>query len=112
VTNRHEITCDARNDGSNAWSILVRGEVDMATAPRLADVIDDTIANGAQVIVVRLEHVSFIDSSGLGVLLKGANRLEAVGGRLFLEGATPVVERLLKVSGITERLSRKSEEET
>jgi anti-anti-sigma factor len=112
VTNSHEITCDARNDSTNAWSILVRGEVDMATAPRLADVIDDTIGKGAHVIIVRLEHVSFIDSAGLGVLLKGAQRLEAVGGKLFLEGATPVVERILKVSGIIERLRRDTEEET
>jgi anti-sigma B factor antagonist len=112
VFNGHEITCDARHDSGNAWSILVRGEVDMATAPRLADVIDDTIAKGAHVIVVRLDHVSFIDSAGLGVLLKGALRLEAGGGQLFLEGATPVVERMLKVSGITERLRRHTEDET
>jgi anti-anti-sigma factor len=112
VTNGHEITCDARQDGSNAWSILVRGEIDMATAPRLADAIDGTIREGAHVIVVRLEHVSFIDSAGLGVLLKGAAQLEAGGGRLFVEGATPVVERMLKVSGVIERLRRDADNET
>ncbi len=84
----------------------------MATAPTLADAIDDTILAGAHVITVRLEHVSFIDSAGLGVLLTGAARLEADGGRLFLEGATPVVERILKVSGVLERLGRDADTET
>jgi anti-anti-sigma factor len=112
VTDGHEISCDARSDGSNAWSVLVRGEVDMATAPRLAEALDATIADGAHVIVVRLEHVSFIDSAGLGVVLKGAQRLEGVGGQLFLQGATPVVERMLKVSGISERFRRNVGEET
>jgi anti-anti-sigma factor len=112
VANGHEISCDARNDEGDAWSVLVRGEVDMATAPQLAEVIDDTIAKRAHVIVVRLEHVSFIDSAGLGVLLKGAQRIEALGGHLYLEGATPVVERMLKVSGVNERLRRNAEEDT
>jgi anti-anti-sigma factor len=84
----------------------------MGTAPQLADTIDDTIAEGAHVIIVRLEHVSFIDSAGLRVLLKGADRLAAGGGQLFLEGATPVVERMLKVSGVMERLRRNADEET
>jgi len=82
----------------------------MTTAPQLAAVLDDAIDKGAHLIVVRLEHVSFIDSSGLGVLLRSADRLAAAGGQLFLEGATPVVERLLKVSGIIEQLRRTSDD--
>ncbi len=83
----------------------------MGTAPRLAGAIDDTIAKGAHLIVVRLEHVSFIDSSGLRVLLSGADQIAEGGGQLFVEGATPVVERLLEVSGIIDRLRRKAEDE-
>jgi anti-sigma B factor antagonist len=109
VTSGHDITCDAREDSTNAWSVVVRGEVDMTTAPRLAGVLDDAIDKGAHLVVVQLEHVSFIDSSGLSVLLKSADRLAAGGGQLFLEGATPVVERILKVSGVIERLRRDPE---
>ncbi len=112
MTNGHDITCDAQEDGTNAWSIVVRGELDMLTAPQLASVLDDTISKDARLIIVRLEHVSFIDSSGLRVLLKAADQLAASGGQLFLEGATPVVERMLKVSGILERLSRPSGEDS
>jgi anti-anti-sigma factor len=112
VTNRHDITCTTREDRTGAWSILVRGEVDMATAPQLAATIDDTIAKGAHVIIVRLDHVSFIDSAGLGTLLAGADRCAANGGQLSVEGATPVVERILKVAGLTERLCRKPDEQT
>ena len=85
--------------------------MDMATAPQLAATIDDTIAKGAHVIIVRLDHVSFIDSAGLGTLLKGADRCAANGGELSVEGATPVVERLLKVAGVAERLCRKPDEQ-
>jgi anti-anti-sigma factor len=112
VANGHDISCDATHDGNFAWSVVVRGEVDMTTAPRLASTLDDAIGKGARLIVVRLEHVTFIDSSGLGVLLKGADRIAAEGGQLFVEGASAVVERLLKVSGVIERLRRQSGDET
>jgi len=84
----------------------------MSTAPQLAATIDETIAKGGHVIIVRLDHVSFIDSAGLGTLLKGADRCAADGGQLSVEGATPVVERILKVAGLTERLCRKPHEQT
>ena len=48
----------------------------------------------------------------LGVLLKGALQLEAGGGRLLVDGATPVVERMLEVSGILERLRPDTDNET
>jgi anti-anti-sigma factor len=105
-----DLSCNTTNDGS-AWSVAVRGEVDIATAPQLADTLNETIENGARLIIVRLDHVTFIDSSGLSVILKAADRVANEGGQLFVEGASAVVERILKVSGVLERL-RRSETET
>ena len=54
-------------DGSPV--IEASGEVDVATAPDLAAALDAMIGSGAPNIVVDMEQVSFIDSSGLGTLV-------------------------------------------
>jgi stage II sporulation protein AA (anti-sigma F factor antagonist) len=87
-----------------AWSVVVRGEIDMQTASKLEDVLDQVIAKGARLITLDLEGVDFLDSSGLRVILAASNKLTEHGGRLLLEGASSAVERVLELTGVIERL--------
>jgi stage II sporulation protein AA (anti-sigma F factor antagonist) len=92
-----------------AWSVVVRGEIDMQTATKLEGVLDDVIAKGARLVTLDLEQVDFLDSSGLRVILGASNKLADQEGRLLLEGASSAVERVLEVTGVIERLRQSRE---
>jgi len=87
-----------------AWSVVVRGEIDMETAEQLERVLDEVIAKGALLVTLDLEEVDFLDSSGLRVILGASQKLSAQDGQLLLEGASSAVERVLEVTGMIERL--------
>jgi anti-sigma B factor antagonist len=80
----------------------VDGEIDTATAPRLQAGLDEALdtadAEGSRV-VVDLTGVTFLASSGLAVLIGGARRVTALGGRLRLVAASRSVTRPLQVTG-------------
>jgi anti-sigma B factor antagonist len=87
-----------------AWSVVVRGEIDMQTAAQLERVLDDIIAKGALLVTLDLQQVDFLDSSGLRVILGASNKLSAQEGQLLIEGASSAVERVLEITGMIERL--------
>jgi stage II sporulation protein AA (anti-sigma F factor antagonist) len=92
-----------------AWSVVVRGEIDMQTAEKLEGVLDDVIAKGARLVTLDLEQVDFLDSSGLRVILGASNKLADQEGQLLLEGASSAVERVLELTGVIERLRQTRE---
>ena len=78
--------------------IQVGGEIDVYSAPQLRDAIAELVAQGATSIVVDLEDVGFLDSTGLGVLVGGLKKVRAENGSLEL---VCTQERLLKIFRIT-----------
>ena len=57
--------------------IDVQGEIDMSTAPRLRELLIDLVSKGSYQLVVNLDTVGFLDSTGLGVLVGGLKRVRA-----------------------------------
>ena len=55
--------------------VVLRGEVDVRSASRFRDIVVATIEEGVRAIVVDLNAVSFIDGTGLGVIVLAARRL-------------------------------------
>ena len=93
-----------RADATGAVSIVVRGEIDLTTAPKLSEVIDRAIDDGARLMVIKLDHVEFMDSIGLRALIAAADRLNGLEGQLFVDGASAAVSRVLEITGVIERL--------
>ncbi len=85
--------------------IAVRGELDIATAPELERELCDRLADpGCREIVLDLAAATFIDSSGLRVLLVASRAAEAAGGILrVLPGSGPVL-RAIELAQIAEHL--------
>jgi anti-sigma B factor antagonist len=85
--------------------VMVSGEVDLCTAPRLAQVLDRVGRLDAQVVVVDLEEVDFMDCAGLQVLLRAASQLDSVDGRcLYVTRARSQVRKLFKLTGVDQLL--------
>jgi anti-sigma B factor antagonist len=78
--------------------LSVGGEIDVYTAPQLRQRLIELVEEGSQHIVVDMEHVEFLDSTGLGVLVGGLKRVRALDGSLRLVCAQ---ERILKIFRIT-----------
>ena len=91
-------------ESPHAWSVLVRGEVDISSASQLEAVLDDVIEKGALLVVLELEHVDFLDSSGLRVILAAANELKERDGSLVIGGASTAVLSVLEITGVIDRL--------
>ena len=85
----------------NGWNVIdVAGEVDVFTAPKLREAIIGLLTDGKDHILVNLEAVAFMDSTGLGVLVGGLKRVKERGGELAIAGAQGTVLRVLNVTGL------------
>ena len=78
--------------------VAVGGEIDVYTAPKLRDCITELVGAGTYDIVIDLEAVEFLDSTGLGVLVGGLKKVRAHDGSMELICSQ---DRLLKIFRIT-----------
>jgi anti-sigma B factor antagonist len=92
-----ELTLDSRTEGP-FQIIAVGGEIDVYTAPRLREAIVAAIDAGHTRLVVDVEKVEFLDSTGLGVLVGALKKVRADGGTLDI---VCTQERILKIFDIT-----------
>jgi anti-sigma B factor antagonist len=81
-------------------SVVVRGEIDMATAPKLRDTLNTLVDAGATRIVLDCRGLDFLDSSGSGVLIAVRKRL-GDDGALTLESPPAHVRKVLELTGVS-----------
>jgi anti-sigma B factor antagonist len=81
--------------------VNVGGEVDIATCPQLRDLLNELVDRGIYQLVVDLDKVSFMDSSGIGVLVGVYRRIREHGGSLRLTGPSAEVRRVLELTRVT-----------
>jgi anti-sigma B factor antagonist len=80
--------------------VAAEGEVDIYTAPRLKDALDQAFQDGAMRLIVDLTMVPFIDSTGLGVLVSEFRAAHARGAGIDIVCDRPNVVRIFKVTGL------------
>lgn len=96
-----DLLLDTRMEGP--WTVVdVRGEVDAYTAPRLRERIIELVGEGQYRIVINLEGVEFMDSTGLGALVGGLKRVREHDGALALVCTRGPVLRVLAITGLNE----------
>jgi anti-anti-sigma factor len=94
---------DQRSDGS-ALVLAVSGELDLATCPELEEHLGRAFASSAELVIVDLRELEFIDSTGLSVLVKAHQQAAEAGARFGLVNGGSQVRRLLSLTGLAERL--------
>jgi anti-sigma B factor antagonist len=85
--------------------ISVSGELDLASSPALEEELERVSQSDAQLVVVDLRNLEFMDSTGLSVLVRAHQRAEENGRRLGLVNGSQQVQRLLTLTGVAERLT-------
>ena len=94
-----ELDIRTAQDG-NVCTIVVEGEVDVYTAPRLKDELVTLIQGGCTHVIVDLEKVGFIDSSGLGVLVSALRRTREKDGDVRIVCTRESILKIFRITGL------------
>ena len=81
--------------------VEVGGEIDVYTAPKLREQLVDLVTDGTYHIVVDMENVDFLDSTGLGVLVGGLKRVRSHDGSLRLVCTQERILKIFRITGLT-----------
>jgi anti-sigma B factor antagonist len=84
---------------AHGWAL--NGEIDAHTAPQLAAAMDELPMGD---VTLDVAGVSFMDSSGLRVLIDATSRARDGGGDLIVAHPTTAIARLVEISGLSEHL--------
>jgi anti-sigma B factor antagonist len=79
----------------------VEGEIDVYTAPRLRELLIELVNSRFYQLVVNMEKVEFLDSTGLGVLVGGLKRVRAHDGSLDLVCTQERILKIFRITGLT-----------
>jgi anti-anti-sigma factor len=77
------------------------GEIDLATAPTVALVLEDLRTTGFRQVVLDLKGVTFIDSSGMRMVVEARAAAERDGAHLTVLPGPPPVQRSFDMTGLT-----------
>jgi anti-sigma B factor antagonist len=88
-------------DDEEVTVITVAGDIDVLNAPRLRELLIELIDAGRLHFVVDVEKVTFLDSTGLGVLIGGWRRVRDHGGCIALAGAPKPIRQIFHVTCLT-----------
>ena len=81
--------------------IAVSGEIDVYTAPRLRETLVGLVDAGNYRLIVDMEGVEFLDSTGLGVLVGGLKRVRAHDGGIDLVCTQGRILRIFRITGLS-----------
>ncbi|BDI31858.1 anti-sigma F factor antagonist [Capsulimonas corticalis] len=94
-----ELHIDVHNESAVA-TVLLRGELDAYSAPRLRQVLDPLIKATDPAILVDLTALEYLDSAGLGVLVAALKQVTDRDGQFGVISPSPIVARVLQVTGL------------
>jgi len=99
-----ELELDRKAD----WQVLtVRGEVDVTTTPRVRAQLISLLSEGKPKVIVDLENVEFLDSSGLGALVAALKLARSRSGELRIVcDRQRSIRKVLEVTGLDRVLDR------
>jgi len=94
-----ELDIRTQRDGS-ICTVEIEGEVDLYTAPRLKEELVALIEGGCSHVIVNLENVAFIDSSGLGVLVGALRRARERDGAVHIVCTRESILKIFRITGL------------
>ncbi len=94
--------CTWNQGGSGAAWVHAAGELDLATAPQLAQTLREALC--ARLVMLDLRELTFMDSAGVHVILDAARVARQAGGRLILVRGPAHIDRLLALTGVCDEV--------
>ena len=94
-----ELAVAVTSPAERTYVVAVAGELDLYSTPRLATALE-AISTDAPGVVLDLDGVGFLDSSGLGAILLAVRRLREAGGDMALVANAEATTKLLGMVGV------------
>ena len=99
------MSVEIRTTGSTVTAYL-SGELDHHTAREMREAIDSSVElNMPSTLVLNFKNISFMDSSGIGLVMGRYRNITKPGGELHITGTSPQIYKVMKLAGI-ERLAK------
>ena len=95
-----ELTLNVHSEPPGFTVIEVGGEIDVYTAPKLKERLVSLVESGSYQLIVDMESVEFLDSTGLGVLVGGLKRVRAHEGWIDLVCTQSRILRIFRITGL------------
>lgn len=99
------MSVEIRTNGSTVTAYL-SGELDHHSAREMREAIDLSVElNMPSTLVLNFKNISFMDSSGIGLVMGRYRNISKRGGELHITGTSPQIYKVMKLAGI-ERLAK------
>src|SRR5262249_849229 len=85
-------------------SVVLVGELDLGSVDGFTSAVDEVLGDPPDDVVLDWSGLTFIDSSGVGAYVQVFRRARSAGVRLTLGARSPVVDRVLQLSGVEQAL--------
>ncbi len=92
-------------EGEGCNILNVCGDVDVYTSPKVKESINALIEKEIYNIVVNLEDVRYVDSTGLGVLIGALKRVKEHNGNIVLVCTNPQIKKIFQITGLVKIFS-------
>ena len=96
-----DLTLNERPIGEGRTVVEVSGEIDVYTAPKLRESLLNLVDSGNYQLIIDMEGVEFLDSTGLGVLVGGLKRVRAHDGAIDLVCTQGRILRIFRITGLS-----------
>lgn len=93
-------TVEGIRDPSGALTLSIAGELDLASVESVQEAIDEALNGDPERIVFDLGGLTFMDSSGIAMMLQVSKRV----GTVEVRNVTPIVRRVIEATGLVEVL--------
>jgi anti-anti-sigma factor len=91
----------AVREGNGRATMVLRGDLDAYTGQRFSECLQTTIAGTKGDVAMDMSDVSFVDSSGIAILVATAKSLRERGNNLVIQSPPPMLTKVLEMTGVT-----------
>ena len=88
------------NNELEQWELTAKGEVDISTAPQLRKSLDGAYQEKEADILLLLDELNYIDSTGLGVIIGAFGRMQESENRIKLVNPRDNIKKLLSITSL------------
>jgi len=93
----------------NRLTAVVKGEIDHHSAAEIRIMTDGELERSMPAaLIFDMSGVTFMDSSGVGLILGRAREMQSWGGRVMIAEPSPRAEKILKLSGLGSLVMKKA----
>ncbi|MCS7204251.1 MAG: STAS domain-containing protein [Leptospiraceae bacterium] len=85
----------------NRFVFQLDGSLDIYTSLDLKSSLEENIKESNVDVCIDLDKLNYIDSSGIGILIKSLNYIQSLNGNMCVANLKPSIEKIFKVSGLT-----------